>query len=112
MRETPAFAGGVRDHRDPGTGLASRAMLPLGPRSLDRTPVLAVVLGVVWLGSVCAGLAVMLDYENGAGVAATPPARWPAGSRLERVAGRATLVMSVHPHCPCSRASIEELDHI
>jgi hypothetical protein len=59
-----------------------------------------------------AGLAVLLNYENRPGVPAAPPARWPASSLLERATGRATLVMLLHPACPCSRASIEELDRL
>ncbi|HYE66176.1 MAG TPA: hypothetical protein VD966_11365, partial [Pyrinomonadaceae bacterium] len=43
------------------------------------------------------------------GLAARPPARWPADSRIQRAPGRAILVMLAHPHCPCTRASIGEL---
>ena len=74
--------------------------------------VVMAVLGAVWILSVGAGLAVLLRYEKEPGLAAAPPARWPASSRLEQAPGRATLVMLVHPGCPCSRASIEELDRI
>ena len=42
-------------------------------------------------------------------MAGTPPALWPAQSRIARKPGSLSLVMVVHPHCPCSRASIEEL---
>ena len=48
-------------------------------------------------------------YSATPGVAATPPARWPATSRLEHRPGEATLVMVIHPHCACSRSSIGEL---
>jgi hypothetical protein len=65
-----------------------------------------------WIVVACAGLVVILNYEMRAGVAASPPARWPPSSRLPRTAGRATLVIFLHPHCPCSRASIEELDRL
>jgi len=66
----------------------------------------------IWALAVGAGLAVLLNYENRPGLPATPPARWPASSHLERATGRATLVMLLHPACPCSRASIEELDRL
>ena len=29
--------------------------------------------------------------------------------RLDRPANRYTLVLAVHPHCPCTRASLDEL---
>ena len=76
-----------------------------------RTAVLAAA-AVVWLGSVCVGLGALMQYEGAPGVAAVAPAEWPARSRLPRVDGKATLVMFLHPHCPCSRASLEELDRL
>jgi len=54
----------------------------------------------------------MSNYEYRPGLAATPPGHWPAASRIDRTAGLATLVMLVHPRCPCSRASLEELDRL
>jgi hypothetical protein len=74
--------------------------------------VMTAALAAVWMLGVGAGLAVLVSYENAPGVSATPPARWPAGSHLERRTGQATLVMLLHPGCPCSRASIEELDRL
>jgi hypothetical protein len=37
-------------------------------------------------------------------------ARWPAASKLPREAGRPTLLMAIHPLCPCTRASLDELN--
>jgi hypothetical protein len=73
---------------------------------------LAAAFGALWTLAVCAGLLVLLNYEKRPGLAATPPGRWPASSHLERATGHAALVMLVHPGCPCSRASIEELDRV
>jgi hypothetical protein len=69
-------------------------------------------MGVVWLLSVSAGLAALWVYARAPGVAAAPPERWPADSGIAPAPDRATLVMLVHPHCPCSRASIEELSRL
>jgi len=63
----------------------------------------------LWLLVVGIGLSVLFSYENTPGVAAHPAASWPVDSQIQRAPGRATLVMLVHPHCPCSRASIGEL---
>lgn len=37
---------------------------------------------------------------------------WPASSTLERSKGKFTLVTFIHPYCPCSRASLNELNKI
>jgi hypothetical protein len=39
----------------------------------------------------------------------TAPAQWPAHARIVRATDRPTLVMALHPDCPCSRASVNEL---
>ncbi len=59
--------------------------------------------------AIVGGMGILWRYSLTPGVAGTPPALWPAQSRLTRKAGALTLVMVVHPHCSCSRASIEEL---
>jgi hypothetical protein len=63
----------------------------------------------LWLLAVGAGMSVLLSYENTPAVASKPSALWPADSQIQRAPDRATLVMLVHPHCPCTRASIGEL---
>jgi len=62
-----------------------------------------------WVLTISIGLALLLGYENAAGQAATPPAQWPIDSGIHLADDRATLIMLIHPHCPCSRASIGEL---
>jgi hypothetical protein len=63
----------------------------------------------VWMLTIGSGLRMMLAYDNSPGVIATAPTTWPAASHVSRQPGLPTLVMMVHPHCPCSRASIGEL---
>ncbi len=67
---------------------------------------------VLWLSATGVGIGLLWDYENTPGSAAAAPARWPAGSRLQRSAEGATLVLLAHPHCPCTRASIGELSRL
>jgi hypothetical protein len=69
-----------------------------------------IVVGVIgWLVAVVAGLLTLTAYDTAPGIAATPPGSWPADSRLAHDDGRSTLVLVLHPHCPCSRASVDEL---
>lgn len=68
-------------------------------------------LGILWLALIIAGLSYVSNYENTAGAAAvSAPRQFPAESSLERAPDRPTLVMLVHPHCPCTRASLGELE--
>jgi hypothetical protein len=66
----------------------------------------------VWLCVVFAGTAALMRYKNRAGAQLDAPSRWPAESRLVRLIGQATLVMAAHPQCPCTRASLNELDRL
>ncbi len=71
-------------------------------------PILIVVCAA-WAVMIAVGLGLLWAYENGPGVAAHPPASWPRESHLNLATDRATLVMTAHPHCPCTRASVGEL---
>lgn len=68
------------------------------------------VSGVVWVASLAAGISVLGSYANTPGaVVHAAPAEWPSSSRLSRAPGHPTLVMVLHPHCPCSKATVAEL---
>lgn len=67
------------------------------------------VAGIAWLGASGAGLAGLWRYSLTPAVTMAAPPSWPAGSSLLRTPDRFNLVMFLHPACPCSRASIEEL---
>lgn len=70
------------------------------------------VLGLsagLWACATAAGLAMLWRYENVPGAVADSSERWPVESALRPDSSRHTLVMLVHPRCPCSRASVGEL---
>ena len=64
---------------------------------------------LIWLFGIGVGLRFVLAYENSPGTVRGVPKTWPAQSQLQHSAVLPTLVMMVHPHCPCSRASLDEL---
>jgi len=74
------------------------------------------VLGVtgfaVWAVAVGAGIGVLLRYSNTAGTVAAPPHQWPNTSSLRRIDRRATLLVFVHPQCPCTASTLDELASI
>jgi hypothetical protein len=67
------------------------------------------IVFILSLSLACAGMAALWLYSITAGKEGAPPGRWPESSSLQRTPGASTLVMFVHPRCPCSHASISEL---
>jgi hypothetical protein len=65
-----------------------------------------------WLCSVFAGTTALLRYKNAAGAQVEALSRWPQASRIARSPGHAILVLAAHPRCPCTRASLTELDRL
>jgi hypothetical protein len=70
------------------------------------------VATAVWLALVGLGLGILLQYSKTPGKTTAPPALWPADSRVQRSDQMHTLVLAAHPRCPCTRATISELDAI
>ena len=83
--------------RQPGQGAMGRAFVT--------------VVGLVWLGASVAGLGSLWRYDATPGPVGASPTRLPLqiGGSFARIA---ILYMFVHPRCPCSRASIAELDRL
>jgi len=70
-------------------------------------------LVALWSVLCAAGVWTLVRYEaTPAAVTAVAPATWPAESRFPRAANRAVLLTFLHPYCPCSRATLEEVDKI
>jgi len=64
---------------------------------------------VLWLPAVAFGINVLWKYSTTPGQPGAPPLDWPPSAPIERVNGRATLVMFAHPQCQCSKATLGEL---
>jgi hypothetical protein len=67
------------------------------------------LVGICWTAVIAFGVMRLWSYEGTPGVAAQPPTVWPTTSSVIRVAGLPTLVLLIHPKCPCSRATLAEL---
>ena len=65
-----------------------------------------------WLAINVIGFAFVLQYETTPGVAAHSPTTWPPATAISRQPGVNTLILAVHPHCPCTRATLGELASI
>jgi len=75
-------------------------------------PALLTLLVVIWIVGVGIGMKLVLDYQVRPGAAAQAPATWPATSSISRRANVPTLVLTAHPRCPCTRATLSELERI
>ncbi|MCG8409565.1 MAG: hypothetical protein MI923_30535 [Phycisphaerales bacterium] len=64
---------------------------------------------LLWGVTVVGGLGYLASYANNPGAAARMPHAWPEDTQLVRNSNGPTLVMFIHPHCPCTRASLSEL---
>ena len=71
--------------------------------------VLWVFAVAVWLGIVGVGFRWLANYETRSGRVGDVSQSWPEPSRLARDSLRWNLVMFLHPRCPCSAASLQEL---
>jgi hypothetical protein len=72
---------------------------------------LVVGLGI-WIVTIAVMFRAIQRFETTPGRAAIARRVWPAASSIHRAAGQWSLVMLVHPHCSCSRASVTELQAI
>lgn len=78
----------------------------------SRSLVLSLALTFLWLFFVVAGLLQVERYEDRPGKTASAPVRWPENTRVRDAHNGVTLLMVIHPQCPCSRASLAELSQL
>lgn len=62
-----------------------------------------------WIIAVAIGSYALTAYELAPGEAGNSPELWPQNRYIAAHSDKPTLVMFVHPRCPCTRASIGEL---
>jgi hypothetical protein len=84
----------------------------LSPRPLVGWPTYSAI--ALWLATIAASSWVLARYQFA--TLDSPVAKfvehWPAGSQLPRQPNHSTLLLFLHPKCPCSRASLGELDRL
>ncbi len=72
---------------------------------------LMIGLIAIWSVVVVAGFCALWSYAAAPGDNASPPKNWPPLSAIVRD-GRPTLLLFAHPHCPCTRATLAELERL
>jgi hypothetical protein len=73
---------------------------------------LTVTLVCGWLLAAGFGIWRLTAYSFTPGEQGVPPSHWPEGTALQRNSQGFTAVVALHPECPCSEATLEELDSI
>jgi len=71
-----------------------------------------VVAAVVWIAAIGCGFTFLMKYSVEPGTPASAPEVWPRESQVPAPRGHYLLVMTLHPQCPCSRASVAELNNL
>jgi hypothetical protein len=69
-------------------------------------------ISALWLAMVSACMIGLWRYRNAGGGALAVAQQWPAGAAFAPDPAMATLVLFAHPKCPCTRASIGELNRL
>lgn len=69
-----------------------------------------IVLVTAWLVLLGFGFQQVFSYSGTPGAEPPHPEMWPTDSHLVRASAHPTLMMFVHPMCPCTRASLTELN--
>lgn len=67
---------------------------------------------LVWAAAILGGARMLLTYEYTPGVQGGVSPAWPSTTHINRPPGKFSLVMMLHPDCPCSQASVTELDRL
>lgn len=76
---------------------------------MRKSQVIFIFACLLWVFAIGLGLYVMMKHEVSPGEPAKPPVKWPKDSKIKLSSDKDTLVMFIHPQCPCSRASLEQL---
>jgi len=66
----------------------------------------------LWMVLAVLGMGSLTEYSATAGRETDFPEKWPAHSSLDYAPTKPTMVLVLHPHCPCSRATVEEFSRI
>ncbi len=77
---------------------------------MGRIPIALTV--AFWLGAVVLGLTGLAGYSYAPGDEGGPPLHWPGGGVVAAFPNTWNLILFVHPSCPCSRASLGEMNRL
>jgi hypothetical protein len=65
---------------------------------------------ILWFVAIGYGLHAIMVYKGRPGPVGQTPKSWPQNTAIALPAGKPQLVMFAHPQCPCTKASLGELE--
>ena len=71
-----------------------------------------VLLVAVWVAAMCLGFSSLLHYSSAPCDPGAPVTHWPADAGLGAHDGRPELLMFAHALCPCTHATLSELERL
>jgi hypothetical protein len=74
--------------------------------------ILRICAYTLWLFAIGTGIVFILNYENASGAAGSTPEHWVSGTSIPLDPKHDTLIMFAHPRCPCTVASVDELNRL
>lgn len=66
----------------------------------------------IWMAALGISFVAVMAYKSMPGSAAQAPISWPANAALARPSDHKLLILFAHPRCPCTRATLHELQSI
>jgi hypothetical protein len=77
-----------------------------------RSTLVPAFAGVAWLVAVASGFAALHRYASTPAHVGIVPSSWPGQDRMALEVDRLTLVVAIHPRCPCTRATAQALEEL
>jgi hypothetical protein len=87
-------------------------LAPTPARRFTGGTLVAAATTVLWAAAVAAGGWLLLAYAATPGTTGEAANTWPPEASFHPPVTQPTLVMFLHPHCPCSWASVEQLNRL
>ena len=93
-----------------GEGRAFQPAVPAVPAEACPPGKLVLIAGLVWIATLGTGFFALASEEFTPVPDAVLITKFPSRSAITLAADVPTLILFAHPHCPCTRASLHELD--
>ncbi|CAN5593119.1 hypothetical protein BH10PLA2_BH10PLA2_16280 [soil metagenome] len=80
--------------------------------AFTKSTLVLTLAATLWLIAIASGFAVLHRYESTPAPGGMPAANWPSETPLVLEMGKLTLVLAVHPRCPCTEATVMEVKNL